>query len=658
MISFIRRLITQTQRPEGERGQSIVLVAFAFIGLLAGVGIAVDVGLVYARRAQLSAAVDAAVLAGVVELNRSAGEQQNALDRAAEFLHANHIPEGAITNTLDNSLFAFDADTNSATLGARTFALTVTLPVDLHFLRVINFESVDLTATATASNFPLADIYASRRVETGALSTSNQAVFGPHLCVDFGDPFSSFSDPLAQQYRARWLGNPNQREYRYRILIPDNYESQLCPGGNGVGSTCDVVRVELFDADSYNQPGNNDTIVHTQIAMGHGMNATEAGSCGTTQVNPCLIDTRERTLVPGQVSDLDQINLWWFRRIDENRGAGSSPGNGACGEPGSYTPGYNTITRYTLYFFQRTPGGTIQRVNLATYYGQAGHWARDQLFSSDPNEHLVTDMRWIAPGGEPIYDQPGQVYTFCDSSVAWRGDRTGCTPAASGPGSGFEIDISDDLVSIVTDDASGARYLYMEVETISGGSENGYEIWAGPRNYVNSVSSHVNARNVQIVNNPSSHSSRGVTVFGLGHLPMNSNVGNRVEIPLIYVGPEYAGTSVFITNYDSDSGASGPVTFYFDTIAQSDWSKSFSGSGADADGLTGRCRIGSCNRLFVEPPYRVDIPTYSSDCNPSSPNVDICTPFYGGRLMVSYQGGQHDTYHWNISMSGLPYLIK
>jgi len=664
MITLIQRLANHIQDQDRQRGQSIVLIALGFIGLLAFVGIAVDVGLIYARRSQLSSAVDAAALAGVVELNRDANEQQNALDRAAEFLNANSIPVGAIHNTLDNNLYAFDADQDAATIGARTFAVTVTLPVELYFLRVIGQRSVALTDSATASNFPLADIYASRRVETGALSTSNQAVFGPHLCVAFGDPFSSYSDPRAPAFRARWLGNANQRAYRYRILIPNDYENQLCPGGNGDGSLCDVVRVELFDADSYNQDGNTDTVVHTQTAIDYGgLETTESASCSSNRKNPCLISTGEDDVADDSGLSQDQINLWWFRRIDENRGAGNPPGNGVCAEPDNYTPGYNTITRYTLYYFQQNSSGTIQRVNLATYYGQAGDWGRDALYSSGDgsrqNEHLTTDMRWISPGAEPIYDQPEQIYANCDSSAV----NGGCSAATAGPGQGFEVDISDDLVSIVTDQNSGARYIYMEVETVSGASENGFEIWAGPRTYVNSVSSHVNARNVQIVNNPSSHNSRGVTVFGLGHLPLNSTVDNRVEIPLIYVGPEYSGTSVYVTNYDSDSQADGPVDFYFDSISQDDWEKSFSARNAnmqDADGQRGgtRCEIGDCDAQFVDPPYRIDIPTYSDDCPPSGNDEDICTPFYGGRLMVSYDGGPSDTYHWNITLSGLPHLIK
>src|SRR5690606_19179659 len=194
------RSIARFANEQQQRSQSIGRLAFDFIALIAIVGLAVDVGIDDARRSKLSAAVDAATLAGVVELTRAQNEQQNALERAAEFLKANDIPESAIRYTLDNNLFAFDADPDSTTIGARTFALTVTQEVELFFLRVIGRNSVQLTESATAANFPLADLYASRRVETGALSTSNQAVFGPPSCVDQGDPFSSELDNRAEAF--------------------------------------------------------------------------------------------------------------------------------------------------------------------------------------------------------------------------------------------------------------------------------------------------------------------------------------------------------------------------------------------------------------------------------------------------------------------------
>ena len=51
-----------------EKGQSIVIITFAFLGLIAMLGLALDLGLVYIEQTRIKRAVDAATLAGVSEL--------------------------------------------------------------------------------------------------------------------------------------------------------------------------------------------------------------------------------------------------------------------------------------------------------------------------------------------------------------------------------------------------------------------------------------------------------------------------------------------------------------------------------------------------------------------------------------------------------------
>ena len=76
----------QTPREHSsERGQSIILLAFVFVGFLIVVGLAVDLGLVYVERVRLGRAVDAAVLGGVQELPN----EQAAFRRTVMFLRDN-----------------------------------------------------------------------------------------------------------------------------------------------------------------------------------------------------------------------------------------------------------------------------------------------------------------------------------------------------------------------------------------------------------------------------------------------------------------------------------------------------------------------------------------------------------------------------------------
>ena len=70
---------------ETESGQSIIILVFAFLGLVAMLGLALDLGLLYVERIRMKRAIDAAVLAGVVELP----DEEQAMARAIEYLNLN-----------------------------------------------------------------------------------------------------------------------------------------------------------------------------------------------------------------------------------------------------------------------------------------------------------------------------------------------------------------------------------------------------------------------------------------------------------------------------------------------------------------------------------------------------------------------------------------
>lgn len=618
---------------EQEKGQSIVVIALVLVGLLAMVGLAVDVGLVFSRGAALSKAVDSAVLAAVTEVI-DVDELDEADLKAGQFLNANGMPV-TVTQSLNTAA-------NLNDLGAIQYSVTATWPVELYFLKLIGRTEIAVTRSATAAYFPVTDIYASRRVEDGALTTSNQAVFGPLVCTSYGDPFS----PLSSPYHSY-----NDGVYRYRILIPGSYPY-------------DIVRVELFDPDSYNTAGTSADVAHTDAWIADGRPPVETLSCPTggpsNQVNPCLIDTREDEELG---LPLDQVNPWWFLRIDENR-YGNGSGSG-CNTPTNYTPAYNTQTLYQLYYYRSSPSGAPIRNELAQYTGQVN----DGVIDSGEHD---TDLLWVSPGGAQSWDQ--------DIFV----------PADFGS---FEVSISNDLTEILEDPGTGNKYLYLDVSTQTGSSENGFEIWAGPNIYVGSTPSDVNYRNTQVISEPGSHNSMGVTVFGMGNLPLNSNYGggfNWVDIPLLYIPPEYAGKDVYISLFDPDSGAQAPIAFYFDSLAFSSdpedtegdgdfhfdtsggndnacaeigcWAKVFAVSGTpDPDGEGGRCGISNnaCNSLWIDPAYRVRIPAYDAEACAADPtNIDICTPFFGGRLVAHYRGGSNDSYGWQIALPGLPYLVR
>ncbi len=484
-------------------------------------------------------------------------------------------------------------------------------------------------ATPIDSIYPGLGVITSRTARDGRIATSNQAILGPGSCIHMGDPYSPLDSIFA----------PGPYTFTYRIYIPPTY-------------AYDVVRVELFDPDSMNVATNTLTINRSNTAINNGLGAVASKTCGTnggssSQIQPCLLRTDELDLVNGAPNlDLDQINPYWFVRIDENR-IRTSPT--ACGSPASYTTSANTQTRYSLSYFAQNPDETIAKIPLVDYFGQTGDGIRD-------NGNHLTDMRWVSPGADVPFstvDAPGV-----------------SVPATARTIDSFEVDLTTDVPNIFVDPATGGRYLYLDVQAMSGTSENGYEVWAGPPSYVNSVPSEVNARNVYLLNHPGSHDAAGVEITAVNILVQNSDFDNPVGIPIAYIGPELAGETLHLYLFDSDSGAQPPIVFYFDTLAftpaptslgydpaQTDWAMAYAVSGqADPDGVPsgGRCAPGSCPTQWVSPPYQITIPGDLSSCDWQNPTAENCTPFYGGRLMVRYDGGYSDTYTWQMPPIQVP----
>lgn len=633
-IRFFRGKQTEDRQ---EEGQSLILIALILVILLMFVGIAVDVGFIFARGSQLQAAVDSAVLSGVSELIQTADlvDTTPANIKAGQFLNANGVP---ITGTTGLTV-TFDSSRDLTPLGVTEYSVTVTWPVELFFLRLLRDEPVDLTRSATAGINILTDIYASRRVQDGTVSTATQGIFGPQICTQYGDPFSPWNSP--------W--DANEYTYRYRIMIPEDYYSDDGNDDNDI----EIVRVELFDPDSVNKADNEATIIRTSNARNvGGLSPVATKFCGadggsTEQKNPCVLLTDETDLVT-ETFTLDQINPFWFVRIDENRGHGGGNGDGTCvaNSPATYETRFNTQTLFQLYYYRESSGGQPVRQNIASYTGFVGDASRDVH-----GDH-GTDMRWVSPGA----DKQGNDYPLADV------EGVSEVPTNEG-GTSFEVNLRD-LSDIIVDAGSGARYLWLDVTSLSGASENGFEIWAGPPFYVDTTATDVNQRNLAAIDNPGSHDSRGVSIFAIGRLPLNSIYPNAVDIPLVYVGPELAGATMTISLFDTDSGVTPPITFFFDSINRNDWSMTFSDPGVDdPDGVPSgtRCEVGGapgCNNEWITPPYRITIPGDLSNCDYEAPTMEDCTPFYGGRVMVEYNGGQYDSYGWQIQLSGLPYLIR
>ncbi len=91
MLNYCKRLYKRVAKQfQEQRGQSTVILAAVFVGLVGMLGLAIDIGLVYIERIRINRAVDAAVLAAVVELP----SEEDAMIRAIEYLRLNNYEAG------------------------------------------------------------------------------------------------------------------------------------------------------------------------------------------------------------------------------------------------------------------------------------------------------------------------------------------------------------------------------------------------------------------------------------------------------------------------------------------------------------------------------------------------------------------------------------
>lgn len=323
-----------------ESGQSIVLIALLIVGLIAFAGIATDVGMLFARSSQFTAAVDAATLAGAVDLTNGVDA---AIARAAEFLEANGWPilaTGDLTGT--------EATTGR---GYPEFILTATWPVETYFLRVLGFDEVPVTRSAAAALYTQTDMPTATQAQLGLLRTAGQFVMGPDSCTAQGDPISA-------RWRDAGTINPLRDftggRYTYRIQVPQDFD--------------DALEVQLFDPDSLNTRLDNST----EVRFSTPGRMSEEVSCFATSGpgDACTM----------RADDELEANPVWLHRIDETWLPPPPPSTN-CPSKRDQEPSGNTVTTYTLYYYDDDDSREI----LGS-------------FTTGPTTDVHTDLKWVTPG--------------------------------------------------------------------------------------------------------------------------------------------------------------------------------------------------------------------------------------------------------------------
>jgi Mg-chelatase subunit ChlD len=177
--------------PRARRGFVLVTAAgIVLLVLLPAIGLAIDVGMMYLVQLRLSAASDAAALAGARALSRGsddAAQRANAEATANTYFHAN-FPAGYFAST--NVQVSSVAATDSAYMRSVTTTSRVDLP--FLFLRALRLDQTTLRATVKSTRRDVNIMIVMDR--SGSLQTSGACAPLKAAAVNFVEKFAEGRD--------------------------------------------------------------------------------------------------------------------------------------------------------------------------------------------------------------------------------------------------------------------------------------------------------------------------------------------------------------------------------------------------------------------------------------------------------------------------------
>lgn len=128
-----------------ERGQALILIAFAAIGLFAFASLAIDGGMVFSKKRQAQNAADAAALTGGLALIR--GTSADAINAA----YASTVENSFNNDTVHNEVHAYNPPIDGQYAGQNDYMqVKILVHVTTYFTRVIGRDSVDAAVEAVA----------------------------------------------------------------------------------------------------------------------------------------------------------------------------------------------------------------------------------------------------------------------------------------------------------------------------------------------------------------------------------------------------------------------------------------------------------------------------------------------------------------------------
>ena len=251
-----------------ERGQILIFLALAFIGLLAFVGLAMDIGILFISMGHLRRGVDAAALAASAQF-REGRTYSEIQDSAVDFFELNQGSIVSGTVTVETCLTSDPAYPNPSLCPnpPRKFVrVTGDAQVPFTFLSLIGWSAIDITASAVSEAASLDVII--------VLDTSESMAFDAS-CNDGDD---DDGDSIADECGFDTDGNgihepcvdwgPNCEEddyYRKQVDLRCNVDSLNLDPGDGIPGEChpfEEVKVAAMSfVDNLNEPFDRVAVV-------------------------------------------------------------------------------------------------------------------------------------------------------------------------------------------------------------------------------------------------------------------------------------------------------------------------------------------------------------------------------------------------------------
>jgi Flp pilus assembly protein TadG len=256
-------------RRKREKGIAVLITALSMILVIPTVGLAIDAGFLYAIRAKLSAATDAAALAAARSLSvgLTLEAQAGSADaRARAFFDAN-FPDGFL-NTSNKVVGVQVAET-----AFRTRTVTVTGAVDapVYFMRLLGFNSTTVRAEGKASRRDINLVLVLDR--SGSMATSNSCEPMKAAARQFVGQFANERDRLGLVTfgMTYLLAYPPAQNFKTSSPSLDTVLSNIqCSGGTG---TAQALWKGYEQLQMVNEPGSLNLIVFFTDGLPNGITA-------------------------------------------------------------------------------------------------------------------------------------------------------------------------------------------------------------------------------------------------------------------------------------------------------------------------------------------------------------------------------------------------